>query len=709
MITDLNKIVKEWSYRVNDGKPNPNNSTHLYHLSEILIENQWPFEVIDELLQNLNEVDIVQKKQSDGSYGSSYTVKKHNPDRGQKLIKKDASPEDVKKIEKDKETKDKEPKKKKPDYEPDFDSSPEEIANKLGGGEFEETSSEKAKKDLIENRKGALSKKRTGKGGSTTTQREELSTISREIALKHSDDTPEKHKERVLDHIRELYRDEPKEAEKIIKQIDKPQKAKNLINTTLSGLKATKILKDKKNGFDMAEKQPKPYPLNVTFTKEATQTTQNLLITKLKEAKTPEERKHYEDELKAFQKMATSSTGTEGDGDTAITYIDSKGRLRVAYSSNKQSLSDAFSNATVKSASEVIKASKVEGANVDALTTQVEDSVADAVEFNKTYTRRNRKIIDENREELNKAPLTKIATKALTGRGIYEPSTDKYIEKARNSKVVKDCIESKGYDIKNDEHVVECAYDVNGKGDTDEINDSVKQAANKLVMKISRTTSKVREVMNREMKKNSDLTVEEAAKLAATLNGGVGGGGLSTQDCLDIYNNKALEKLEKSKNDRDEAITESHAEVHRSTVELDVSYHMEQGMGEEEAREKYEKEAGPHERTVNRAFMKRMHWDRYVDGTDEGRKIIEIGDTTFTTKDFKDCLAKLSDWDGEGKLSDHLEKKVRIKPGTQKLMFVTGEGKEIELGNDTWRTAGDLSKIAGSLGTDLEKCLGDKS
>ena len=42
-------------------------------------------------------------------------------------------------------------------------------------------------------------------------------------------------------------------------------------------------------------------------------------------------------------------------------------------------------------------------------------------------------------------------------------------------------------------------------------------------------------------------------------------------------------------------------------------------------------------------------------------------------------------------------------------MFVTGEGKEIELGNDTWRTAGDLSKIAGSLGTDLEKCLGDKS
>ena len=116
MITDLNKIVKEWSYRVDDGKPNPNNSTHLYHLSEILIEYKWPFEVIDEFLQNINEVDIVQKKQADGSYGSSYTVKKHNPDRGQKLIKKDASKDDIKNVEKGKEPsddKDKKPKKKK--------------------------------------------------------------------------------------------------------------------------------------------------------------------------------------------------------------------------------------------------------------------------------------------------------------------------------------------------------------------------------------------------------------------------------------------------------------------------------------------------------------------------------------------------------------------------------------------------------------------
>ena len=92
----LNNILVEWAYRVHDGKPNPNNHAHLYHLTEILIEYKWPMVVIDEFLQNLSEVDIVKKKQEDGSYGSPYTVKQHNPDKGQKLVTKDASPEDIK-------------------------------------------------------------------------------------------------------------------------------------------------------------------------------------------------------------------------------------------------------------------------------------------------------------------------------------------------------------------------------------------------------------------------------------------------------------------------------------------------------------------------------------------------------------------------------------------------------------------------------------
>ena len=35
-------------------------------------------------------------------------------------------------------------------------------------------------------------------------------------------------------------------------------------------------------------------------------------------------------------------------------------------------------------------------------------------------------------------------------------------------------------------------------------------------------------------------------------------------------------------------------------------------------------------------------------------------------------------------------------------------GPNVEIGDDTWRTAGDLSKIAGGLGKDMRECLGKK-
>jgi hypothetical protein len=106
MITDFDKIVKEWSYRVHNSKPNPQNSTHQYQLTEILIEYGWPYQAIDELIQNLNEIDIVKNKKS----GNVYPVRTHNPDT-QDLITKDASKDDIEKIKKDKEQ-DKEPESK---------------------------------------------------------------------------------------------------------------------------------------------------------------------------------------------------------------------------------------------------------------------------------------------------------------------------------------------------------------------------------------------------------------------------------------------------------------------------------------------------------------------------------------------------------------------------------------------------------------------
>ena len=87
----IKKILTEWSYRLDDGIINLNNPKHLLILSEVLKDMDLPTKVVMEVMSNLTEKDLVIKKQDDGSYGSAYLVKKHNPEKGQELIKKDAS------------------------------------------------------------------------------------------------------------------------------------------------------------------------------------------------------------------------------------------------------------------------------------------------------------------------------------------------------------------------------------------------------------------------------------------------------------------------------------------------------------------------------------------------------------------------------------------------------------------------------------------
>ena len=105
MITDFQSIVDEWSYRV--GIIDLDNYKHRYHLNQILYEHGWTQDVIEELSKKLTEDDIVKNKES----GNTYVVKTHNPDT-QDLVKKDASPEDVKKVDKGEKDRE-EPKKKK--------------------------------------------------------------------------------------------------------------------------------------------------------------------------------------------------------------------------------------------------------------------------------------------------------------------------------------------------------------------------------------------------------------------------------------------------------------------------------------------------------------------------------------------------------------------------------------------------------------------
>ena len=51
MIPNIEKILKEWSYRV--GTIKPNDKTHLFQLERILINEGWSHEVINEFIESL--------------------------------------------------------------------------------------------------------------------------------------------------------------------------------------------------------------------------------------------------------------------------------------------------------------------------------------------------------------------------------------------------------------------------------------------------------------------------------------------------------------------------------------------------------------------------------------------------------------------------------------------------------------------------------
>ena len=95
-------------------------------------------------------------------------------------------------------------------------------------------------------------------------------------------------------------------------------------------------------------------------------------------------------------------------------------------------------------------------------------------------------------------------------------------------------------------------------------------------------------------------------------------------------------------------------------------------------------------------------------------KLIEVGNPakTYRASHFRDCLGSLTNFDGKGSLQEHLEKTLRIDYDTGKYVYwpsgVVGKGKRVFIGDDTYRTAGDLSKVTGGLGKDMQTCLESK-
>jgi hypothetical protein len=73
MIPNLQKILKEWSYRV--GVIKPNDEAHLFQLQRILVNEGWPLGAINEFIENLNEIDFKNQDAFD-AYNKKHKMRK---------------------------------------------------------------------------------------------------------------------------------------------------------------------------------------------------------------------------------------------------------------------------------------------------------------------------------------------------------------------------------------------------------------------------------------------------------------------------------------------------------------------------------------------------------------------------------------------------------------------------------------------------------
>jgi hypothetical protein len=126
---------------------------------------------------------------------------------------------------------------------------------------------------------------------------------------------------------------------------------------------------------------------------------------------------------------------------------------------------------------------------------------------------------------------------------------------------------------------------------------------------------------------------------------------------------------------------------------------------------------GKHTQAYISGVMDAMHLGTYIDLDDEDDDaiLIQMGYNGVKPSMIRNCIAEQSGYKGdlstpEGKngLKEHLLKKSRVTPGGEKVS-VMNEGKEVELFNDQWRTAGTNQKVASYFGKDIRNCLQDKA
>ena len=228
------------------------------------------------------------------------------------------------------------------------------------------------------------------------------------LALQIGGSNKEELAEKISERVRQEFSDS--------KVAGNASKLKKLSNASIAGFGSAKKIQSNPK-YDYNPNQPDGYPSNTTDGVLVRDT----LSTQLREAEESGDKEaitHAKNELYEFKKNAAdkSITGKEGDADTTVIYRDNKGRDRVCYISNKQSLNDQQSSGTIGSSKKSLtfaanRLGLSENEKQDVLTI-AQEQFDKANQFDETFAQGVKSAVEKHKQKLSTPQAQKAMAKA---------------------------------------------------------------------------------------------------------------------------------------------------------------------------------------------------------------------------------------------------------------------------------------------------------
>jgi hypothetical protein len=648
----IDDILVEWSYRVHDGMPNPKNPLHLIHLEDTLNELKLPRKVVKKVLEKVRKYKDNKMNKDLGRVGEPW-----GSDKGD--TEKKGSGESTEKGKSSQTVEDvtNEQQKIEDDRDKGIAGAGGPVASQGESRYCNACNNLNEEEFKVENKEAINAKK------------EEISSRKLKADEKRTIQALGLSEEDGIEYLasREVWAEQ--ELERIEKDPDsvfykKGKKGfggpgavaeeayKEWMRTAYDGALATQQILEEDSNLDISQ----PHTI-VQSTPELDVKVESQMEDNIKNAKTSEEKAYYESELKAWKKYSKYH-------DTYVVGVDDQGRTHIVHISNKKddNLKDPHNNTTPAERFKVLKesygeevAQNVAGVMDESIgmVTEVREETATAsaeVEIDDDFAAVAEKAAGTYVKDLDKRAKN---PKDTYGKWVAEkyPNWDK-LSTSDKLKVMQQFMKDEDWHKANGPKNYKPPY----------------KPFSKIFIKVGEAA------INKSFwAKNPELNRE-----------GKG-----------IAQSSTIKENEKS------VVTRAHGNVVNVITEQDKK------LG-------YPKdgENGPNTKGYINTVMDAMHFNTYIDGGD-GKVIIQMGIRGAKPKHIRDCLSKLSGYEGDTSTSEgrealkkHMRSRCKVDSDSG-AVYIEGPDGRIKIAEDTWRTAGDAQKVASGFGDDMKKCVSD--